>query len=135
MAARPLARVLDTLSGRWSVLVISAVAAGRCRFNDLHRHLEGINHKVLIETLHRLQHDGYLNGPLTSSKRPERGGFVPYRLTELGRSLHELINTVDEWSEAHAEYLIRTRAEFISRHAAESPVPAGAHPADVSASG
>jgi hypothetical protein len=62
----PSTRVLATLSSRWGVPVVEAVAAGNVRFNQLHRRLSPINHKVLIETLYRLQRDGYLGGPLTT---------------------------------------------------------------------
>ncbi len=112
MATRPLSKVLDTLSGRWSVLVLNAVADGYCRFNDLHRHLEGINRKVLVEALYKLQRDGYLDGPLTLPGAGHRNNAVPYELTELGWRLRELIDDVDRWSEEQEPNLVRARAEF-----------------------
>ncbi|GGP76177.1 winged helix-turn-helix transcriptional regulator [Saccharothrix coeruleofusca] len=106
-------QVLDTLSRRWSVLVVNAVSAGYCRFNELHRHLEGINHKVLIETLYRLQRDGYLTGPLTAPpRRGNRTDAVPYELTSLGRNFRDLVHALDEWSERHEEHLTRAREDF-----------------------
>lgn len=112
MADRPIAKVLDTLSRRWSIPVIYAVAEGRCRFNDLHRHLEGINHKVLIETVYRLQRDGYLDGPLTAPGGRGRTEAPPYALTGLGWQLWGLIEDIDKWSKEREQYLVRAPAEF-----------------------
>ncbi|MGI5506226.1 winged helix-turn-helix transcriptional regulator [Lentzea sp. CA-135723] len=101
--------VLTTLSSRWGVPVVEAVAAGNVRFNQLHRHLGAINHKVLIETLSRLQRDGYLKGPLT--ERAE-GSVVTYRLTDLGWRLHELVAEIRDWSDRYDEQVDRARSEF-----------------------
>ncbi|AGL15007.1 helix-turn-helix domain-containing protein [Actinoplanes sp. N902-109] len=112
LSALPMQQVLPVLSGRWTLAVVEAVAAGRTRFNDLHRHLEGINHKVLIETLRRLQRDGYLRGPLTGPPRRTSRDIVEYRLTELGVRLHEMAGEIQRWSERHAGLIEQAQHRF-----------------------
>ncbi len=111
--AGPMTDVLATLASRWAVHILEAVATGHVRFNQLHRHLGAINHKVLIETLHRLQRDGYLTGPLTAEPDDtEVGGVIPYQLTDLGRRFRDLVVDIRDWSERHAPHLDQARAEF-----------------------
>ena len=107
----PLKEILCTLSARWSIEVMTELGGGKRRFNELNRHLEGINHKVLIDTLHRLQRDGYVRGPLTSSCN-FTGRLVGYELTELGTSLLKLVNDIREWLDEHEQKLVNARAEF-----------------------
>jgi len=125
-ATSPSSWVIGTLAGRWSILALDALADGGCRFNALHRTLEGINHKVLMETLYKLQREGYVAGPLTTE--PDDGGpwFVRYDLTPLGRQLLALIEGIREWSVEHAPELAAARSEFDQRHARETATVASA---------
>ncbi len=84
---------------------------GKRRFNELTRRLEGINHKVLIETLHKLQRDGYVRGPLNSLKN-STGRLVGYELTELGVTLLQLVNGVREWLDEHEQKIVDARTDF-----------------------
>jgi DNA-binding HxlR family transcriptional regulator len=89
----PLAKVLRVLVMRWAVLTLDALDHGICRFNELQRSLDGITHKVLIDTLRSLQRDGYVRGPLTDD------GMTEYRLTSLGADLVDLIEDIRCWSD------------------------------------
>jgi DNA-binding HxlR family transcriptional regulator len=107
----PIKEVLSTLSARWSLDVMAELDGGKRRFNELTRRLEGINHKVLIETLHKLQRDGYVRGPLTSSKN-STDRLVGYELTELGMTLLQLVNGVREWLDEHEQKIANARTYF-----------------------
>ncbi|MBL1102166.1 winged helix-turn-helix transcriptional regulator [Streptomyces coffeae] len=107
----PIKEILCTLSARWSLEVMVELDGGRRRFNELTRRLEGINHKVLIETLHKLQRDGYVRGPLTSSKK-STGRLVGYELTELGMTLLQLVSGVREWLDEHEQKIVSARTDF-----------------------
>nr|BAX57203.1 regulatory protein [Streptomyces sp. RM72] len=107
----PIKEVLCTLSARWSLEVMAELDGGRRRFNELTRRLEGINHKVLIETLHKLQRDGYVRGPLTASKNAT-GRLVGYELTELGMTLLQLVGGVREWLDEHEQKIVDARSDF-----------------------
>ncbi|MCZ1005606.1 winged helix-turn-helix transcriptional regulator [Streptomyces lydicus] len=107
----PIKEVLCTLSARWSLEVMAELDGGKRRFNELTRRLEGINHKVLIETLHKLQRDGYVRGPLTSSK-DSTDRLVGYELTELGMTLLQLVGGVREWLDEHEQKIVNARTDF-----------------------
>ena len=102
----PAAQVINVLSTRWGVLTVEAVRDGNMRFNELQRHLCGISHKVLIDTLRALQRDGFIRGPLTDPRLTE------YVLTPVGAELIELINEIRRWSEDRQGRLARARDEF-----------------------
>ncbi|MFE3883119.1 winged helix-turn-helix transcriptional regulator [Streptomyces lydicus] len=107
----PIKEVLCTLSARWSLEVMAELDGGKRRFNELTRRLVGINHKVLIETLHKLQRDGYVRGPLTSSKN-STDRLVGYELTELGMTLLQLVGGVREWLDEHEQKIVNARTDF-----------------------
>lgn len=111
-AETPLARVLGTLVGRWTVLTLEALCDGHNRFNELQRCLDGINHKVLIDTLRSLQRDGYVQGPLTHD------GVTEYRLTVMGAELVELIEDIRMWGDDRQAELDQARADFDVRDSA-----------------
>lgn len=89
----PLERTLNVLTARWSFLTLQALADGHVRFNELHRRLAGINHKVLIETLRMLQENEFVKGPLNG------GAVTEYALTSLGRELLGWITKIKQWAE------------------------------------
>jgi len=83
-----LTTLLKIVSARWSILVLDGLAAGYVRFNALQRHLVGINHKVLIETLRMLEAHGLVEGPARTMAPWAGGDSMPeYRLTLVGKEL------------------------------------------------
>jgi DNA-binding HxlR family transcriptional regulator len=106
-AAAPLAKVLGTLDMRWAVMTLEALGDGNCRFNGLQRSLDGITHKVLIDTLRALQRDGYVCGPLTDVRGPlTDDGRTEYRLTPLGADLVDLVGEIRSWCDHRSAELI-----------------------------
>ncbi|MDT4989516.1 MAG: hypothetical protein QOI74_3610 [Micromonosporaceae bacterium] len=94
----PLVGVLNVISARWGPLVLHGLADDHVRFNDLQRHLTGVSHKVLIETLRMLQREGFVaRMAITGRKRNQ--DVAEYRLTEAGAELLEWIDDVRRWAE------------------------------------
>src|SRR5215470_14714181 len=77
-----IARALELVGDRWTLLVIRDVVLGNRRFDQLLRSL-GIASNVLTDRLTRLVGEGILER-VRYSARPER---FEYRLTEKGREL------------------------------------------------
>ncbi|MEN3304953.1 MAG: hypothetical protein V7603_1155 [Micromonosporaceae bacterium] len=94
----PLAGVLNVVSARWGPLVIMALSDGHIRFNVLHRHLEGVSHKVLIETLRMLQREGIVCR-VAIAEPVQNVDVAEYRLTDLGRDLLGWIEAIRRWAE------------------------------------
>ncbi|WP_205856611.1 winged helix-turn-helix transcriptional regulator [Phytoactinopolyspora endophytica] len=74
--------VLEHLTGRWGVLVLAGLYQGPVRFNALRRRVDGVSEKMLSQTLHALERDGFVHRTVQAVMPPR----VEYRLTDLGRS-------------------------------------------------
>jgi len=51
-------QLLDQLTDKWAILVLSVLADGPARFNTLKRVVEGISQKSLTQTLRGLERHG-----------------------------------------------------------------------------
>jgi len=74
----PVARALDVLGDRWTMLVLREVMAGQERFNDIRANLPGIAPGVLTGRLRTLKEQGLL----ATEGNPNRPRYV---ITERGR--------------------------------------------------
>ncbi len=91
------ARTLEVIGERWSMLVIRDAFLGVRRFDDFQRSL-GLSRNVLAARLARLVELGVLRKE-RYSERPER---FEYRLTERGRDLFPVLLTLAGWGDQHA---------------------------------
>jgi DNA-binding HxlR family transcriptional regulator len=87
--------LLELLAGKWTLPVIHALDAGPERFGELRRNLHGINPKVLVQTLRKLQECGIVERVVY----PAVPLHVEYSLTELGRSSTGPLHSVLSWLE------------------------------------
>lgn len=88
-----LARALDRIGDRWTLLIVRELLLGERSFRELEHALGGISPTLLTKRLAELAADGLLvrNGAPRRSKR------VEYSLTDLGRSLEPLIIDLIRW--------------------------------------
>lgn len=91
------ARTLEVVGERWSLLVIRDAFMGVRRFEDFHGRL-GISRNVLSARLTKLVEQGILRRE-QYSERPPRS---EYRLTSRGRDLFPVIMAMVEFGDAHA---------------------------------
>ncbi|MGB8859205.1 MAG: winged helix-turn-helix transcriptional regulator [Ilumatobacteraceae bacterium] len=77
----PIARGLDVLGDRWTLLIARELSAGPQRFSDLRRHLPGIAATVLSDRLKSMTDDGLVD--VVPSDPP--GPRSRYALGPLGR--------------------------------------------------
>jgi DNA-binding HxlR family transcriptional regulator len=91
-----IARTLEVVGDRWTLLVVRDVALGRRRFDQLLDSL-GVASNVLADRLNRLVDDGILER-VRYSERPER---FEYRLTEKGRELRLALLALMQWGDRH----------------------------------
>ena len=57
----PTRRALDRIADKWTALIVGLLAERTHRFGELRRSIEGISHKVLVQTLRSLQRDGLVH--------------------------------------------------------------------------
>ena len=90
----PIARALEIVGERWTLLIVRDVLVGPCRFDQLQASL-GIARNVLADRLNRLVEKGILER-VPYSKRPPRH---EYRLTDKGRELESALSALRQWGD------------------------------------
>ncbi|MCW3479186.1 helix-turn-helix transcriptional regulator [Neisseriaceae bacterium JH1-16] len=110
----PIRDVLDRVGDAWSVLVVSNLAEGPTRFNELKRRVEGISQRMLTVTLRHLERDGLVSRTVLPTTPPQ----VEYALTELGHSLCGPLDVLSGWATAN-QPLIRASRERYDGEAGE----------------
>jgi DNA-binding HxlR family transcriptional regulator len=91
-----IARALEIVGERWTLLIIRDIVLGRRRFDELQESL-GIARNVLTTRLRRLVDEGILERA-TYSERPLR---YEYRLTRKGRDLNLALAGLRQWGDAY----------------------------------
>lgn len=104
----PIRDVLDRIGDKWSVLLLANLKDGALRFGVLRRRIPDISQRMLTETLRHLQRDGLISRTVFPTVPPS----VEYALTSLGRSLHEPLDRLVEWSSVHHDHVRSARASF-----------------------
>ena len=104
----PVRHVMAQIGDKWSILILTALDRGRARFSEVKRSIPDISQRMLTKTLRSLERDGLVNRIVTPTVPPR----VDYELTQLGRSLVEVLGPVAEWSESNRETVARARAVF-----------------------
>jgi DNA-binding HxlR family transcriptional regulator len=84
----PVCATADIICGKWTILVIRDLAAGRSRFCELERSLAGISPRTLSLRLRALEERGIVE----RHTYPEVPPRVEYSLTRKGRALVPLID-------------------------------------------
>jgi DNA-binding HxlR family transcriptional regulator/putative sterol carrier protein len=82
----PIARALDVLGERWSLMILRDMVVGTTRFNELARGLPGLSRSLLSKRLRQLERAGLI----------ERLGN-DYLLTEAGRDLQPVLFGLGAW--------------------------------------
>ena len=109
-----IARALELVGDRWTLLVIRDIALGLRRFDQLQNSL-GVASNVLADRLNRLTADGILDR-VRYGERPER---FEYRLTKKGRELGVALLALMQWGD---RYLSDKPPRIARRRSDRSPV-------------
>ncbi|QFG23350.1 helix-turn-helix domain-containing protein [Actinomadura sp. WMMB 499] len=107
--------VLDHVTGRWGVLVLTALDGGDLRFFELRNRIEGISEKMLSQTLRTLVRDGLVERTVEPTVPPK----VTYGLTELGRGIGVPLRGLTGWIREHAAAIGAARAAHDADHDAD----------------
>ena len=87
------ARALDVIGERWTLLVVRELLTGPKRFKDLLDGLPGIGTTLLTARLKDLEGHGIVR----RATLPPPAGSKVYELTDLGRSLEEVVMALSRW--------------------------------------
>ncbi|MER5439073.1 helix-turn-helix domain-containing protein [Streptomyces sp. NPDC002790] len=87
------ARALDVVGDRWTLLIARELLAGPRRYTDLHADLPGVSTDMLATRLKDMERDG-----LAERRRlPAPASAYVYELTERGRGLLPVLRALGEW--------------------------------------
>lgn len=92
----PVARTVDLVGDRWSLLIIRDAMDGARAFTDFQQRT-GIARNILTDRLRRLVERGILDRRTAPTGRRQN-----YVLTEAGRDLFAVIVAARQWGERHA---------------------------------
>jgi DNA-binding HxlR family transcriptional regulator len=108
-----MAECMKLLGGTWTPNVIWMLSGGPRRFGELKRDIPKISPKMLTARLRDLEDKGVIAREVVPSSPPS----VEYRLSELGRELIPVINTI-------VRVGTKLRESRMGTHAAEPKVAA-----------
>src|SRR6266540_773788 len=92
-----MARALELVGERWSLLIVRDLLLGPRRFTDLARSLSEITPTRLTNRLRQLEAAG-----IVSREPPSAGREVWYRLTDAGHDLEPVVEALTLWGIRHA---------------------------------
>jgi DNA-binding HxlR family transcriptional regulator len=87
-----IARSLDLLGERWSLLIVREVLSGSHRFGDIRRGIPRISRTMLSARLRELVDAGVL-------ERKDTAGVPSYQLTQAGRELETIVRDLGVWGQ------------------------------------
>ncbi len=104
----PMGEVLDQISGKWAIGIISAAAEGPIRFTELERRVEGISRRMLTLNLRKLERDGLLVRTVYPTVPPR----VEYEVTEIARELHDTFRLLIDWAKRNGAAISEARERY-----------------------
>jgi DNA-binding HxlR family transcriptional regulator len=91
----PVAKTLKVIGSKWTMLILHNLFDGKKRFGELQRSLPGISPKTLSQRLQELEQEGII----TKKVYAEVPLHVEYNLTEKGKSLDGIFDSLKQWGE------------------------------------
>ncbi len=93
----PIARTLDIVGDRWTLLVLRDLSLGYTRYNELLQSCTGISTNLLSDRLKKLEERGFVERALYNDHPPR----AEYRLTEKGLDFGEVLRALYKWGRTH----------------------------------
>ncbi len=89
----PVAATMNILNQKWTLHIIRELLNGKRRFNELSHCLGGVNSRTLRDRLKVLEQEEIVSRTVLSAIPP----WVEYELTDKGRALNRVIESIAEW--------------------------------------
>lgn len=97
----PFGYTLSMIGGKWRLVILYwLVEYDTIRFNELHRKIGTITYKTLSSQLKDMEQDGLV----IRKEYPQIPPKVEYRLSDKGKSLYPLMETMCRWGLEHGEH-------------------------------
>ena len=95
LPARPVETTPMRIGDKWKVLILRDLLPGTKRFGELKKSVGSVSRKVLTAQLRAMEESGLVQRKVYAEVPPR----VEYSLTELGRSLKPILDSMWVWGE------------------------------------
>jgi DNA-binding HxlR family transcriptional regulator len=93
---------MEILNGKWKMSIIACLCYTPMRYSELLKEVRGISGKMLSRELKDLE----MNELIERNVLNTAPVAVEYRITEYGKSLKQLTNTIADWGLNHRQRII-----------------------------
>lgn len=114
----PVARTVDLIGDRWSLLIVRDAFDGMRRFSDFQRSL-GVARNILTDRLYRLVEAGIL----AREDAPDGSAYQHYVLTPQGQSLFPVVVALRQWGKQHLFAAGEPHSQLIDRRTGKPLLP------------
>ena len=97
LPACPVETTLTLIGDKWKVLILRDLMPGTKRFGELKKSVGNVSQKVLTAQLRAMEESGLVNRKVYAEVPPR----VEYSLTELGKSLKPILDSMWAWGEGY----------------------------------
>ena len=97
LPACPVETTLALIGDKWKVLILRDLMPGTKRFGELKKSIGSVSQKVLTAQLRAMEESGLVHREVYAEVPPR----VEYSLTELGRSLKPILDSMWAWGEGY----------------------------------
>lgn len=92
---------LEIIGGKWKIQILWSIRSRAKRFSEIKEDVDGITQKMLTQQLKEFLKDGIA----TRKSYPEIPPRVEYKLTDYGKTLVPVLETLNKWGDLHLERL------------------------------
>ncbi|WP_108870295.1 winged helix-turn-helix transcriptional regulator [Aquimarina aquimarini] len=85
---------MGVIGGKWKTVILFYLIDGTLRYNELRKKMPNVTERTLSLQLKKLEEDEIIKRKVYRSKPPLK---VEYSLTELGRTLIPVIQSIANW--------------------------------------
>ena len=97
LPACPVETTLTLIGDKWKVLILRDLLTGTKRFGELKKSIGNVSQKVLTSQLRAMEESGLLTRTVYAEVPPR----VEYTLTDLGQSLHPILDAMGHWGQEY----------------------------------
>ena len=101
LPACPVETTLTLIGDKWKVLILRDLMPGTKRFGELKKSIGSVSQKVLTAQLRDMEGNGLVHREVYAEVPPR----VEYSLTELGRSIKPILDSMWSWGEGYKKQL------------------------------
>jgi len=99
-SASPVDYTMRVIGGKWKPIILHLISVDINRFGLLKRGVYGISKHMLTKQLRELEADGLIRREIYAEIPPR----VEYFITEKGRSIFPVIESMQAWGQRHMQF-------------------------------